>query len=107
MKIINPDAILIGGWQSLLPKDIVLLQANENYTNVHLTNGRQIVVATTLKTLEKRFALVSFFRTHKSFLINLSCVKSHSETSILLSNEVEVTLSRRKKEGFQKAIMIE
>jgi DNA-binding LytR/AlgR family response regulator len=103
MKTNKSNTVHVGGRQHLLPNEIILLQANENYTCIFLSDGQKIIVATTLKTLEKRFQSASFCRTHKSFLINLSCVKSHSATSILLNNEIEVTLSRRKKEMFQKA----
>jgi DNA-binding LytR/AlgR family response regulator len=99
--------ILIGARRRISPQDIMLLTADINYTKVYLSNGRKMTVATSLKILEKRFENCSeFFRTHKSYLINLSFVKSvdtcENELFIHMKNDHRVAVSRRKKTAFLK-----
>jgi DNA-binding LytR/AlgR family response regulator len=104
------QTILIGLKRSISPTDVILLTADINYTQVYFSNGLTATVAVTLKELEKRFADCSdFFRTHKSYLINLNYVKQYdatgSEVFVQMKNDYRVIVSRRKKEAFRKKIM--
>ena len=45
--------IAIGGRKKVLPNDVVLLVANQNYTTLYFENGDKILVATTLKKTGK------------------------------------------------------
>ncbi len=97
--------VLIGGRKTINPKDVILLEADENYTQIHFVNGAKITVATTLKRLEERFSgCIEFFRTHKSYLINLNYIKQISnlggEVHVKMRNDYKVTISRRKKCAF-------
>lgn len=97
--------VLMGGRQNANPEDIILLQANENYTDVVFKNGRKLTVATTLKILEKRFSDCSeFFRTHKSFLINLNYIdqlcSTPQKTFVQMNNGYRVEIARRRKSAF-------
>lgn len=61
------NEIHIGGRIKICPDEIMLLEANTNYTMLYLQDGHKLIVATTLKQLEKRFAVCqNFFRPHKS-----------------------------------------
>lgn len=97
--------ILIGARRKISPREIILLTADNNYTQVHFSNGHKVTVATCLKTLEKRFAICpEFFRPHKSYLINLSFIKklgvSDHEPFVQMQNDYRVSVSRRKKNAF-------
>lgn len=103
------NRISIGARRSILPQEIILLIGNANYTQVHLSDGRILTVATTLKILEQRFADCSdFFRTHKSYLINLSYIKQYcatgEETFLQMKNDFRVVVSRRKRGAFNRKI---
>lgn len=105
MKIIP-----MGGRQNANPQEIMLMQADENYTKVYFSNGQKLTVATTLKTLKQRFLdCTEFFRTHKSFLINLNYVKNLDLISnkgfIQMKNDYRVIISRRKKRAFRERIV--
>lgn len=108
MKTKLKTNIHIGGRQEVCPEEVVLFVALENYTQVIFENGNKTVVATTLKELERRFSKHPlFFRTHKSFLINLNFVANHenlAENFIQMSNNKKVIVSRRKKMAFQMRI---
>jgi DNA-binding LytR/AlgR family response regulator len=101
--------IPMGGKQNANPQEIILLQADINYTQVYLSNGLKITVATPLKELEKRFAICTdFFRTHKSFLINLNYIKNYEskgcEVFVQMKNGFQVEVSRRKKTAFKRRV---
>jgi DNA-binding LytR/AlgR family response regulator len=101
--------ILVGGRQNANPQEIILLQADINYTQVHLADGGKMTVATPLKILEKRFAACpAFFRTHKSFLINLNYIENYDATNaevfVLMKNGFRIEVSRRKKVAFKKRV---
>lgn len=91
--------IKIGGRKKVLPNEVMLLVADTNYTILHCENGTKYLVATTLKQLEKRFSETKyFFRSHKSFLINLHFIESFEEKlSIKMKNDIRVLVSRRKR----------
>lgn len=91
--------IPIGGRTTVNPQEIILLQADINYTILYFANGQKTIVATPLKTLERRLVPYDFYRTHKSYLINLKCVKLFSEATniVQMTDNHRVIVSRRKR----------
>ena len=91
--------IHIGGRQAINPDDVIMLKADINYTTLYFIDGSKSFVATTLKTLEGRLVPHHFYRTHKSFLVNLQCIKCYYDhsNSLQMSNNQRVMVSRRKK----------
>lgn len=73
-KIVLPSQ---GGYQFVRLEDIVRCEADSNYTNFHLTNGRRLLVSKTLKHVEELLGDKDFFRIHQSHLINLRHVRSY------------------------------
>ena len=105
----NLNKILIGGRQKICPDEVIMLKADVNYTEVHLCSGKMLIVATTLKALEKRFSNFLFFRTHKSYLINLRYVLDSQEVinkNVLMQNDFSVEISRRKKTKFRRELLL-
>lgn len=94
----KPLQISIGARQEAQPNEILLFEANINYTLVHFTNGRKLMVATTLKQMEDRFRQNNFLRIHKGFLVNMSYVDyiCEYENKLYLKNKQEVIVSRRR-----------
>ena len=76
--------------------DILYLEAMGNYTRVHLSNGQNITVSKTLKSIEILLPTSSFRRCHQSYIINLDEVIGF-KNAILLSNNILIPVSRRKK----------
>jgi DNA-binding LytR/AlgR family response regulator len=105
MKIIP-----MGGRQNANPQEIMLMEADENYTKVYFSNGSKLTVATTLKILEQRFAgCAEFFRTHKSYLVNIKYIKNFDANScdvfFQMQNDYRVIISRRKKRAFRERVL--
>src|SRR6185436_7030315 len=59
-------------------KDIVWLEANDNYTNLYLNGQKKIIASKTLKEFESILPEAEFFRVHRSALININYVKEYS-----------------------------
>lgn len=82
-------------------KDIVYLKARDNYTFIHLLAGTSgMLLSKNLGQMEKELPSSIFFRSHKSFLINLLCLteyKRELEAPLIMANGDKVRLSRRKK----------
>lgn len=96
--------ISIGGRQEVKPEEVLMLQAEINYTLVYFVNGRKTIVATPLKKLEERFSPFEFYRTHKSYLVNLKCVKCFIEptNTLQMADNHKVIVSRRKRTGLKE-----
>jgi two-component system, LytTR family, response regulator len=68
----------LGGFTFLTIDQIVALQADSNYTIIHKKDMQKMVVTRTLKDFEDILDSNQFFRVHKSYIVNLSCVKEYS-----------------------------
>lgn len=91
-------------------QNVLYFKADANYTEVVLANGEKIIISKTLKELEKRFSgkeKYAFFRTHKSFMINLDHVVGYQLNDglkVRLSNQEEAVISRRRKDAFLERV---
>jgi DNA-binding LytR/AlgR family response regulator len=102
MPMKTPE-IAIGGRKKVMPSEVILFEAEINYTRLYLSNGQYLMVATTLKKLEKSFSPFKYiYRTHKGFMVNLNFVQSLKSNEVTLKNNRKVLVSRRRKELFLK-----
>lgn len=88
-------------------KDIVWLEASDNYTNLFLTEHRKIVASKTLKEFEAILPATEFFRIHRSALINFNCVKeysNHDGGEVVLSDGSRVQVSKSRIQDFNDFI---
>ena len=89
------------GFEVLEIADILYCQADDNYTNIYLTDRKKLV-SKTLKYFEQILAKNGFARVHKSYLVNVNAVieyKKGKGGSVVLPNGKEVMVSpSRKKE---------
>jgi len=82
-------------------KDIVYCESDENYTTFHLADSSRIITSRTLKEYEEILGDTGFFRAHKSYLVNLSCITRFEKAeggSLVLNNVIRVPVSSRKRE---------
>jgi two-component system, LytTR family, response regulator len=95
------------GLQFVETGQIIYLEANSNYTCFYLVNHTKITVAKTLKDFEELLPLSVFMRIHHSYIINKNLVKKYIKGEggqVVMSNDVVLDVSRRKKEEFMKAM---
>lgn len=82
---------------------IVYAEVDKNYTTIYTEDDRYRFKQT-LKSLEDKLD-DRFFRTSRSFLVNLKYVKKVSRTSVDLANGVKIPLARKKYEEINRAII--
>lgn len=86
---------------------ISVMKADNVYTEVEMKNGEQILVSKPLKSFEKMLEQsLGFFRTHRSYLINLNAVKTFIRSDggmIVMGNDRQIPIARERKDEFVKA----
>jgi two-component system, LytTR family, response regulator len=98
IKVITQD-----GFELISPDDIIYLKSINYYTNIVLNDSRELITTKTLKDYQKQLAGSTFFRVHNSYIINLKYLKSViSKDSFYakLTNDVQISISRRRKDEF-------
>lgn len=88
-------------------KDIVWLEASDNYTNLFLNTGKKIVASKTLKEFEAILPNNVFFRIHRSSLINIDFIKEYSNAeggTIIMSDGTSIQVSKARSQEFSEFI---
>ncbi len=95
--ITNDSILLDRGNLAVMLKDVAYLEANCNYTIIHLACGKQIMSSFTLKKFEDAIRKSTFIRTHKSFIINTLFVKYYELGFVKLTicDKLAIAVSRR------------
>lgn len=102
----NKESTLhVGSRKHFRVAEILLLEATENYTKVHLASGKIFISSTTLGKIEKRLAdNPHFFRTHKTYMVNLNHVTNINRSDLQITNGLNISLSRRKRNRLQEIL---
>jgi two-component system, LytTR family, response regulator len=83
--------------------DIIYCESDSNYTTFFLVKGEKVVISKTLKDVEELLEGDDFFRIHASYLINMKHVSKFTRGDggyVVMSNNQNITVSRKKKEEF-------
>lgn len=102
----TPEKIAISyqdGYAFVNPKDIIYCEADNNYTKFHLSNAPVMISSKNLKDVEELLEDLSFFRIHKQYLVNMNQIKKyvkHDGPYVVMSNGVDLTIARNRKDDF-------
>lgn len=105
-KKTSPQKIALpqmGGIVFIEVADIVSLQADSNYTIIHLVNMQKMVITKTLKDFESLLDSVQFFRIHKSYIVNLAHIREYSSSDggvVKMVDGNQWSISRRQIDQF-------
>lgn len=101
------DTIALSAAQGLFfvkLREIMYMEGDNCYTHVVMHDGRKFLVSKTLANFDDLFTEdASFFRAHKSFIINLHYIKQYIRGDggeIKMTDDKSIALSRNKKEDF-------
>lgn len=87
---------------------IIYLEAEGTYTNIYMLENKKIVASRPVGDFEEMLSPHHlFFRTHRSYIINLQRIVKYSKTegySVFMQNGKEIPLSRYRKEDFEQRI---
>jgi two-component system LytT family response regulator len=95
------------GFQLVNTSDIMYLEADSNYTILHLSGLKKIVATRTMGDFEKILDPDTFFRIHKSIIININYLKAYSSYQgnfVELNDGTSLSISRRRLNDFRDAI---
>lgn len=87
---------------------ILYCESKNSYTTIFLDNGDEIVSTVPIYEYESLLVKYDFIRCHQSFLVNKNFVKSFKKENgnvLLLSNNIEIPVSRQKKDEVTKSLM--
>ncbi|WP_397444528.1 LytR/AlgR family response regulator transcription factor [Polaribacter sp. R77954] len=82
--------------------DIYLVEAKGDYINIK-TQEKNYIVHSTLKKIEDKLPKETFFKAHRSFIINISEIIDIEDNSVLIQKEV-VPVSRSNKSELMKML---
>jgi two-component system, LytTR family, response regulator len=104
----NPSAMrlclpTLKGFIVLKLDEIIYCEAERSYTVFHLEGRKTVTVSKPLLEYDALLKDTTFLRIHKSFLINLHHVKEYHRGEggmVIMSDNAEIEISRRKKDQF-------
>ncbi|MDP4280613.1 MAG: LytTR family DNA-binding domain-containing protein [Bacteroidota bacterium] len=88
-------------------KNIEYCYADQSYSVIVTCTGKKILVTKPLKYLEKLFPANQFYRTHKSYLVNIYYIRRYvksDENYLLLRSGIKIPVSVRKSSGIDGEI---
>jgi two-component system LytT family response regulator len=89
--------------------EIIYCHAVSNYTEFHLANNRKLLSSYTLGYYNELLGDRSFFRVHRSYLINLAHIKMYKRSDggiVVMNDGEEIEVSRSNKEAFLKILKL-
>ena len=82
--------------------EIMYIESNGRYTTVRL-NSTSYVSTKALATFQSEINSFKFFRTHRTFLVNMKYIAEIHGSTIILTNGEKATISRRNLNTFNQA----
>jgi len=71
----------------VLVKEITYLSPEGNYTNIHVEGGKRYIVRSALKDFHNQLPGSRFFRTHRSYVVNIGKVSAINSTQVYIGDE--------------------
>lgn len=84
-------------------REIIRLEAQDNYTHIFLNGGEKIVTTKTIKTYEDMFENRNFFRIHKGHIINVNYIRKFMKGDggyVIMDDGMQIDVSRRRRPIF-------
>ncbi|RZK17792.1 MAG: response regulator transcription factor [Pedobacter sp.] len=91
------------GFKMIDVDDIIYIEADSNYSIVHLNSEEKITVSKVLREFEELLPTEQFVRVHKSNIINLNHLKEYNSKNglqVFLKNGESINISRRRASDF-------
>ncbi len=88
-------------------RDIIRLEAEDNYTHFLMIGGERITASRTIKAFEETMVNLGFVRVHKSHIVNMNYMKTYVKGEggyLVLESGETVEVARRKKSTLIDAV---
>lgn len=86
-------------------RDIVRMEAEDNYTHIFLNTSKKLTASKTIKAYEEMLSGVNFYRVHKTHLINLNYMQKFVKGDggyLVMDDGKEIDVSRRRRAAFME-----
>ena len=87
--------------------ELLCCESDQSYTRLHLLDGKVILVSRSLREFEEMLSPIGFFRTHKSYLINMQLI-DHLEKAgggfVVMKSGMKLPLASRKRDQFMQML---
>lgn len=95
-------------YHGIVANDILYIMAEGDYISLFLKNNKKVLLRDSLTQVEKNINSSVFFRSHRSWLVNLEEIKHFDAKGEWLQiNEKKIPISRsRRKSFFEKIPML-
>lgn len=99
MEESNPNMFIRQGdsFQKINWEDILYIEGMQNYLKLHLKDNKTRIIHQTMISLEELLPKDSFYRIHKSYLVNIYKIDSVSGGRLFINGE-ELPISKPRKE---------
>ncbi len=89
------------GLKKIAIEDILYIEALDDYTKIHLTDSRLVVVKMTMKKILEKLEHDDFVRVHRSFIVPLNRISTIRKKTIYLSG-VEIPIGQSYRQNFER-----
>lgn len=82
-------------------KELVVCEAESNYTKLLLTNGKTYLLSKTLRDVQQVLEERNFLRVHRQYLINLEHIRMYHKGDnayVLMSGDITIPVAKNQKE---------
>jgi len=86
-------------------RDVLRLEAEDNYTHIYLKNGSKITASRTIKWYEELLEPMNFYRVHKRHVINLNYMQKFVKGDggyLVMDDGMNIEVSRRRRPAFME-----
>lgn len=86
-------------------RDVLRLEAEDNYTHIYLKNGTKITASKTIKWYEELLEPMNFYRVHKRHVINLNYMQKFVKGDggyLVMDDGMNIEVSRRRRPAFME-----
>jgi DNA-binding LytR/AlgR family response regulator len=87
----------LGKFTTFFANEILYFEGEVNYTHIHLTTGKQKMLAKTLLAIEHTIASDSFVRISRKHLVNRKFIVEVGRDFVVLSNNLMLPIARRRR----------
>lgn len=84
--------------------EIIFIESEGEYVRIHLADGSKITTLYRIKNMEAALPHEQFMRIHRSYIVNLQCVKSYVRGRVYLDEKRYLPIGENYKEAFQRYI---
>ena len=106
-ELMNNEKILIKDWDKevlIKVSDILYIEAQNNNISIN-TMEESYIIRRSLGNIESELKGDKFFKTHRSYIVNLSYVKTYDNKEITLENDKKIILSRTRVKDFKSSML--